>query len=301
MMFDTEMPRRRLVNPGLADRRGVDMTGRICIVDDCPRTDVVGYDGLCRKHYERKRKTGTTELRQRPRLICSVETCGEPVRTMKLCGTHYSRLLKVGDVQADVPIRKLRELGASKPCSTCDIVKPLNDFAPDNRHRDGRQARCRECVKAYQKRYRQDNRERYRELKKAEAERSKSTTRAWREANRNHIAEQRRAWAASLSEERREAMHEYHRKRSTEYREKNQNLCNERIRRWKKASPERILDDVNRRRAGSMETETLNGSPGLKLASVTAGSVASVRSRSTRPSASPTSSLRRWTTSSRSH
>lgn len=202
------------------------MTGRICIVDDCPRTDVVGYDGLCR-----------------------VEICGEPVKTRKLCGTHYSRLLKVGDVQADVPIRKLRELGASKPCSTCDIVKPLNDFAPDNRYRDGRQARCRECVKAYQNRYRQDNRQRYLELKKAEAERSKSTARAWREANRNHIAEQRRAWAASLSEERREAMREYHRKRSTEYREKNQDLCNERICRWKKASPERILDDVNRRRA----------------------------------------------------
>jgi hypothetical protein len=50
-------------------------------------------------------------------------------------------------------------------------------------------------VKAYQKRYRQDNRERYLELKKAEGERSKSTARAWREANRSHMAERRRAWA----------------------------------------------------------------------------------------------------------
>ena len=120
------------------------MVERKCSPDDCPRTDVAGYDGLCRKHYGRKRKTGTTDLRQRSGLICSVEACGEPARTKNLCGTRYSRLLKGGDVQADVPIRKLRELGESKPCSRCGSTKPLTDFAPDNRDGDGRQARCRE-------------------------------------------------------------------------------------------------------------------------------------------------------------
>lgn len=47
-------------------------------------------------------------------------------------------------------------------------MKPLDDFSFDRRRKDGRQARCRKCVGEYQKRYKQNNRERYLELRQAE-------------------------------------------------------------------------------------------------------------------------------------
>lgn len=33
-----------------------------------------------------------------------------------------------------------------KACIACGEVKPLDDFPPDRRSRDGRQARCRPCI-----------------------------------------------------------------------------------------------------------------------------------------------------------
>jgi hypothetical protein len=257
-MFDIKRPRRCATTPGPADWLGVDMTGRTCSVEGCPREDIVGYDGLCRKHYGRKRKTGSIELRERPKLACSVETCNARVKGLGLCSSHHGRLLRTGDVQADVPIRKLRELGDSKPCTKCDVVKALDDFAPDSRRRDGRQAHCRECVKAYQKRYRQDDRERYLALKKAEYERSKDARRAYQEANRERLNVWRKSWEASLPPERVEERKPRHRERSAAYRAKNPDLCNERICAWAKANPDKRVDQVNRRRAwkyGNGESE----------------------------------------------
>ncbi len=36
---------------------------------------------------------------------CSVTTCERPTKHRGLCGAHYQRLIKHGDVQADVPLR----------------------------------------------------------------------------------------------------------------------------------------------------------------------------------------------------
>jgi 5-methylcytosine-specific restriction endonuclease McrA len=46
---------------------------------------------------------------------CSVENCGRPGRSNGWCQAHYLRLMKVGDVQADIPIR------VSRPGSTCVV------------------------------------------------------------------------------------------------------------------------------------------------------------------------------------
>lgn len=139
--------------------------------------------------------------------------------------------------------------GGSKPCSTCGIAKPLDEFSFDNRRHDGRQARCRECVKAYQRRYRQQNRERYLELRRAEHQRRRAEVRAYRKANSERIRQQRLAWEASLPSERIEARRENHRARSAEYRQRNPDLCNDRIRAWKKANPDKSSEYLNRRRA----------------------------------------------------
>jgi hypothetical protein len=36
-------------------------------------------------------------------------------------------------------------------CRTCDTVKVKDEFGPDKRTFDGRQERCRECVRAYKR------------------------------------------------------------------------------------------------------------------------------------------------------
>ena len=227
------------------------MDERTCSIDRCSRTDVVGYDGLCRKHYGRKRKHGTTELRERwPKFTCSVPDCDEPAKTRRLCKAHYSRLLKTGSVQADKPVRKIfREVGDSKPCSVCGITKPLDDFSPDTRRRDGKQASCRECANARHKQWREDEREHYLELKRAESQRRKPQTRAYRLANKERLRVQRLAWEASLAGDQLDAHREAHRRAAETYRAKNADLCNERIRAWKKANPDKASESVNRRRA----------------------------------------------------
>jgi 5-methylcytosine-specific restriction endonuclease McrA len=229
------------------------MDERTCSHSGCTRTDVVGYDELCRKHYQRKRTTGRLELAERLKLACAVGTCGEPTKSLGLCSTHYARQLKTGSARPSEPVRKLRELGSSKVCSACGINKPLNNFAPDNRHRDGRQARCRECVRAYQKRYRRDSRERYLELRQQEYERNRDQIlafrAAYRKANGDRLRQEAREHRAALTREELEAYREKHRLRSAEYRLKNPDLCNERIRRWGKANPDKKSEYVNRRRA----------------------------------------------------
>lgn len=71
---------------------------------------------------------------------------------------------------------------AAKTCSTCGTSKPLGAFAPDRRRKDGRQARCRQCHGDYQRRYRQENRERYLELRRAESVRHRAANSARRKA-----------------------------------------------------------------------------------------------------------------------
>lgn len=137
----------------------------------------------------------------------------------------------------------------SKACSTCSDVKPLEEFSFDRRRPDSRQARCRECVKAYQKRYKQDNRERYLELRRQEAARRKEKVRAYHQANAEKLREQSRAWEAALTGAQLDARREAHRSASAAYRLKNTDVCNERIRAWKKANPDKAAETTHRRRA----------------------------------------------------
>jgi hypothetical protein len=139
----------------------------------------------------------------------------------------------------------------SKACSKCGVVKPLDAFTFDKRHRDGRQARCRTCHAAYQKEYRERDREHYLELRQREWAKpeTKAKAKAWSEANRERIAEQRREWLGSLPAERLEALKAQHRKRSTAYRLQNPELCNERIRDWKQRNPDKPSSYLNVRRA----------------------------------------------------
>jgi hypothetical protein len=44
-------------------------------------------------------------LERRVNTICSVADCNRPATKKQLCQTHAARLRKLGDVQADKPVR----------------------------------------------------------------------------------------------------------------------------------------------------------------------------------------------------
>lgn len=57
-----------------------------------------------------------------------------------------------------------------KKCTKCEKVKPIEEFS---RNRGGRQAKCKECAKAYQKAYYEANKEKILEQQKAYCEANK--------------------------------------------------------------------------------------------------------------------------------
>lgn len=59
----------------------------ICSVNDCDEY-VVGQ-GLCRKHYMRRWRTGSVDLAPRPVALCDVEGCDRPHAAHGKCQTHY--------------------------------------------------------------------------------------------------------------------------------------------------------------------------------------------------------------------
>jgi len=90
-----------------------------------------------------------------------------------------------------------------KTCTQCKVSKPIDDFPPDRRNPDGKQAKCHVCRAANQrdyarrhpdkkregdKRYRQENPEKILQNKRAYAERNREhlnqLSAEWRKANR---------------------------------------------------------------------------------------------------------------------
>ena len=50
-------------------------------------------------------------------------------------------------------------IGGMKHCNRCNTSKPLNEFSKYKAAKDGLQAKCKECVKQYNKQHYQDNKE----------------------------------------------------------------------------------------------------------------------------------------------
>lgn len=65
-----------------------------CTVDDCTATVRSIRSGLCNKHYERLRNTGTTD--PRPPRLCDEPDCERKHFTKGLCSMHVRRLAATG-------------------------------------------------------------------------------------------------------------------------------------------------------------------------------------------------------------
>lgn len=99
----------------------------------------------------------------------------------------------------------------NKYCGICKTIKPLEDYYTDNRREDGRQTRCKACVKQYY----EDNKQKRQEyarvhskeeyVKECRRERDKRPDvkkkkadgdKRYREENKEQIAVNHRRWAA---------------------------------------------------------------------------------------------------------
>ena len=84
------------------------MADRTCTVEGCDRPVWAPLKGWCAMHYRRWKIAGDVGSAepQRNRLpdVCKVDGCERRPESKDLCGGHYKRLRKTGDVSADIPL-----------------------------------------------------------------------------------------------------------------------------------------------------------------------------------------------------
>lgn len=81
---------------------------RPCSVDGCDRTRM-GAMNLCPTHHY-------ANIKDRPKPRCTVDGCERPRHWEGLCQAHHARLVRNGDVMADVPVR---DHTAALVCTRC--------------------------------------------------------------------------------------------------------------------------------------------------------------------------------------
>ena len=86
-----------------------------CSVEGCPNPGEART--LCHGHYLALLRRGewpTRLLSDRQPRTCAVRDCGRRMHSRGLCKSHLDRLSSKGDVQADIPIRKVEGIGYLK-------------------------------------------------------------------------------------------------------------------------------------------------------------------------------------------
>lgn len=211
------------------------MTHATCSVDGCDRAHY--GKTLCAMHYQRWRKTGTTDARPdvcrkcgKPRTPentiveksgkkrcrpcreaynatfvsetpCSVADCGEQQIAKGLCGKHYQRVKIKGST--DDPVRYTPEERAKARAAAVRRWQVRNRETYLRKMREG-YWRNREARLEYSRAWNRRNRERIAE-----------TNRRWREANPERRAELARRWVKANPERVREIwFNKYHRRRA---------------------------------------------------------------------------------------
>ncbi len=126
-----------------------------CQVTDCD-TDVYAVQ-ICRFHYDRRRRTGTTDdpvrrSRQRDR-PCRARACTNSGQSHGLCSGHLERLRAHGDLREDVPLKRFQDhrvaaITGSRACSKCARIKPLSAYGRDGQRR---RSECRACQEEREK------------------------------------------------------------------------------------------------------------------------------------------------------
>lgn len=119
---------------------------------------------------------------------CAVGTCTLAAKTRGLCGGHYVRWWRTGDVQADRPLRG-RTPDGHRWCARCRKMLPVESFQPNRSRPNGVDSYCKPCGASLRStRYRPRIREQQRR---------------WRHSNPDRAAEYDRRWASQNPAKRR--------------------------------------------------------------------------------------------------
>lgn len=143
-----------------------------CSIEDCGEPSHI--KDLCQLHYDRQRRTGTTDLlpkRQVIKLKCAIEECERNSHCRGWCELHYERWRRHGDPEKVIIDRRAPRIEPAdidieaKICSTCKRRLPLHAFYRRAKTVDGLMYRCKDCCNdAVRKRYAED--ENFREHRK---------------------------------------------------------------------------------------------------------------------------------------
>jgi len=87
------------------------MDQRTCTADGCETQKIMGR-GLCGKHYQAARRTGTLPPLPEKATACAIEDCDKPVHQRGWCHMHYQRYRRHGS-----PTAAVRAYGADAACS----------------------------------------------------------------------------------------------------------------------------------------------------------------------------------------
>lgn len=124
----------------------------------------------------------------------------------------------------------------TKICSKCGEEKPATTeyFRKAKTNKDGLRGQCKDCVKEYNKQYREENKEEIKELNKQ-----------WRKENKEEIKEYNKQYYKENKEEIKEKKNEYNK----QYYEENKEKRNEYLKQYRQENKERVRQHCQTYRA----------------------------------------------------
>ena len=130
----------------------------------------------------------------------------------------------------------------TKTCSTCKEEKPLSAFGKLARSKDGYTGRCRQCINAYDVKYRADMSDESRVKRRA-------SHNEWRQQNKDKV----KAYTAKFYQNHKEELLAYQAAYRAKHFERDRERNNARTREWVQANPERAKAATRRWREANAE------------------------------------------------
>lgn len=126
----------------------------------------------------------------------------------------------------------------TKKCTCCGQVKPISEFSKKSRNKDGLDTNCKSCRNAKNKKYRDENKEKFNAKRKE-----------YYQENREHILEQKKKYTDSHKQEKAEY--------DKVYRQQNKERLRKQKNEWAKNSLEyKIINNIRRRVAHALKGES---------------------------------------------